>query len=89
MTSTPKPPTRDRPMTLQGSSLWVKAGLALVAADFVLSLPKWALGVILILALALKYATDRMRQRERDSEHPPSPQADRSDRLNDRGGHED
>lgn len=66
-------------MTPKGDDLGIKAGVALVAVDFILSLPNWALGIILILALALKFAIDWVRQNPPDSEHPPSPPTERNE----------
>ncbi len=66
-------------MISQRSDFWVKAAVFIVAVDFILSLPNWALGVILILALGLKYAADRIRQQEHHTEPSPSATAERGD----------
>jgi hypothetical protein len=61
------------------SDFWVKAAVLIVAVDVLLSLPSWALGVVLALALGLKYAADRIRQLEHHPEPPPSATAEHSD----------
>lgn len=63
-------------MTPQGADVWVKAGIAFVAVDFILSLPSWALGLMLILALVARYGVERLRAKdgERNDAQPSSDQ---------------
>jgi hypothetical protein len=61
------------------SEFWVKAAVFIIAVDFILSLPNWAVGIILILALGLKYAADRIRQQEHHTQPSPSATTQRSD----------
>jgi hypothetical protein len=63
-------------MTAKDNDLFVKAALALAALEFTLSLPSWALGIILTLAAGIKYTADRHRQTERHNEPPPSSPSD-------------
>jgi hypothetical protein len=64
---------------LQGTDIWLKAGVAFVAVDFILSLPSWALGLVLVLAAAAKFAVQRLQEKERENEDPASPPRDGSD----------
>ena len=59
-------------MNAQGTDLWVKSCIGLVAVTFVLSLPTWALGLILVLGLAVKTAVSYLREPEPPSEQSTS-----------------
>lgn len=53
-------PPEDGSMLPRGSGVWAKGAVAVVFVDFILSLPSWAVGVILVVALAGSYAFQRL-----------------------------
>ena len=57
-------------MNAQGKDLRVKCGVAFVAVTFILSLPTWALGVILAVGFAAKVGIAHLRELERQDETP-------------------
>ncbi len=66
-------------MIPQGTDIWLKATVVFVAVDFILSLPSWALGLVLVLTLAASHGLRKLRQKEPQGEEPPSSPAEGSD----------
>jgi hypothetical protein len=68
-------------MIPHGADLWLKTGFGLVAVLFLTSLPTWALGVVLAVGLAAKFAISYLRDQERQVDERVSAR----DRGDDRG----
>lgn len=56
-------------MTPNGDDLWLKVGIGFVAVLFMVSLPTWALGVILAVGLATRAGIRHLRDQETESGH--------------------
>jgi hypothetical protein len=66
-------------MNAQGTDLWVKSAIALVAVTFVLSLPTWALGVVLAVALVAKLGIKHLHEQDTADDSPRASSPGRGD----------